>query len=412
MTTFAVIGLQWGDEGKGKVVDWLSPRMHAVIRFQGGNNAGHTLVLKQAKRVLHLIPSGILHPQCLCLLGPGVVIDPKVLLGEIAGLQGAGYLQNAEQLWISEKAHLIFPYHILLDQWREGRRGRQAIGTTGRGIGPCYEDKAARIGITMRDLLDLETFRDRLEWVLSEKNAILEKILQTPPIPFDLLFDEYRQYAEALRPYIRNTDQKIKELSAAGKNLLWEGAQGAGLDLDHGTYPYVTACSTLTGAVFAGGGLPFSKIDKVLGVAKAYTTRVGEGPFPTELKDAVGKRMQAQGAEFGATTGRPRRCGWLDLVWLRQACLWTGADAIALTKLDVLQGIAPLKVAIGYQKTGEPIYEEMEGFTEEIGNILRREDLPHPCQRYLKRIEEVVQIPVAFLSVGPERAQSISLQPF
>lgn len=403
-----VIGLQWGDEGKGKIIDLLSPQYDAVCRFQGGNNAGHTIVLNGEKKILHLIPSGILHPQCLCILGPGCVVDPKVLIDEIEGLQRAGYLKNPGQLNISDKAHLIFPYHLQLDQLREESRGTKAIGTTGRGIGPCYEDKMARQGIRLADWSDPGTFKTKLEGVLEEKNAILEKVFRSKGFELDKIYEKYMEYGKYLKKYIKDTDILLKNLNDSGKSILFEGAQGVALDLDHGTYPYVTSCNTLSGGAAAGAGIPPNCLGKVLGVLKAYTTRVGQGPFPTELKDATGERLQKAGMEFGATTGRKRRCGWIDLVWLKKAAWLAGADSLAVTKLDVLREISPIKLAVACQGD-KPVYEELEGFSESIDQVKQWKDLPQACQRYLKRIEEHLQIPITMISVGAERGAHIKI---
>ena len=401
-----VVGLQWGDEGKGKIIDLLTPQVDGVVRFQGGNNAGHTIVLNGVKHVLHLIPSGILHQQCLCILGPGVVINPKVLIDEIENLKAAGYLKNRDQLKISENAHVIFPHHILLDQLKEEKKGAKAIGTTGRGIGPCYEDKVARVGIRISELLDPAHFKTRLEEVLVEKNCVLEKIYGAAPLSLEKIFEEYCGYGKHLKQYIQNTNVLLQDLIQSGRSLLFEGAQGFALDVDQGSYPYVTSSHTNAGAVFSGAGVPIGKIDQVLGVAKAYTTRVGFGPFPTELNNAIGEKLQKQGAEFGSTTGRKRRCGWLDLVWLKNACWLNGVTSLAITKLDVLRNISPIRFVIAY-KNGEPVYEEMEGFAEDIGVIKNFDALPKSCQNYLKRIEEFVGVPISVISVGVERGASI-----
>ncbi len=347
------------------------------------------------KRVLHLVPSGVLHQNCLCLLGPGVVCDPKVLIDEIEGLKEAGFLKNPGQLLVSEKAHVIFPYHVLIDQLREEEKGEKAIGTTGRGIGPCYEDKIGRIGIRMGELLQPGSLKPHLKDVLESKNI--------PQLSFEKIYEEYVDYGKYLRNYIKDVSVLIKGLIEQKKSILLEGAQGSALDLDHGSYPYVTSSNTNVGAVFSGAGVPPGSIQKVLGVFKAYTTRVGHGPFPTELHDATGNRLQEQGAEFGSTTGRKRRCGWLDLVQLKEACWLNGVTELAVTKLDVLKGISPVRMAVDY-KNGEPVYETMEGFSEEIGNIKTWKGLPKACQKFLKRIEEFVGVPIAMISVGPERS--------
>lgn len=426
MINFVVIGLQWGDEGKGKIVDLLTPKVKGVVRFQGGNNAGHTIVIDGVRRVLHLIPSGILHEDCLCFLGPGVVIDPKVLWEEICGLQELGFLKNPKQLAISPLAHVIFPYHLLIDQLREAKKGKKAIGTTGRGIGPCYEDKVARQGIQMGDLIDPNPFKTKLKALLDEKNLLLEKVFGTNPLDFDEIYETYSHHAKHLKQYVKDTTLELQKLIQSHQSILFEGAQGMGLDLDHGTYPFVTSANTISGAVSSGAGVPLKSIDHVLGVAKAYSTRVGFGPFPTELKDEVGVRLQTRGAEFGSTTGRKRRCGWIDLAWLKHSCWLAGVDSLALTKLDVLEGISPLKVAVGYRLRGknlstppsalsdweelEPIYEEVEGFEGPLTPTRRWEDLPKTCQAYLKKIEAFVGVPISLLSVGAERSAYILLK--
>lgn len=403
-----VVGLQWGDEGKGKIIDLLTPQVDAVVRFQGGNNAGHTIVLNGVKRVLHLIPSGILHEKCLCILGPGVVCDPKVLIDEIEGLKEAGYFKNPGQLLISEKTHVIFPYHILIDQLREEKKGKRAIGTTGRGIGPCYEDKVARVGIRMGELCQSDVLKTRLQELLEEKNLLLQKVFNANPISFSEIYEKYNHYGQYLKKYVMDISGLMKGFVQSGKSILFEGAQGVALDLDHGTYPYVTSSNTFAGEVFTGAGLPFRKIDHVLGVAKAYATRVGFGPFPTELHDSVGEQLQKQGAEFGSTTGRKRRCGWLDLVWLKEACWFNGVTSLAITKLDVLRNISPIQLAIDTQN-GLPVFEKMKGFDEAIQDVRNFKDLPKACQNYLKKIEEFAGVPISIISVGPERRQNIVL---
>lgn len=407
MKNLVVIGLQWGDEGKGKIVDLLAPKMDGVVRFQGGSNAGHTIVLEGTKRVLHLVPSGVLHQKSSCILGNGVVIDPKVLIEEIEGLKEGGFLQDPSQLMVSSKAHLIFPYHIITDQFREKKKGDKAIGTTGRGIGPCYEDKMSRLGIRMEEILDRIRFKERLAEILPEKNAYLEKVLGAKPVLIDEIYDNYIVYGEYLKVYIQDTGAHLRGVIAKGQKFLFEGAQGAGLDLDHGTYPYVTSSNTVAGQVCAGAGIPPKSVGHILGVAKAYTTRVGFGPFPTELNDSIGARLQERGHEFGATTGRKRRCGWLDLATLREVIALNGVDSLCLTKLDVLTGIDPIRFAVGYGKTGAPIYEEMSGWKEPLETIRDLSKLPVACQAYLKKIESFLEIPVSMVSVGPDRSQII-----
>lgn len=419
MSNLIVIGMQWGDEGKGKVIDLLTPKVDVVVRFQGGNNAGHTIVIGNKKTVLHLVPSGVLHAKCKCIIGDGVVLDPKVLIEEIESLKKAGFLKNDNQPAVSENAHVIFPYHIQIDRLREKERGDKAIGTTGRGIGPCYEDKVARRGIRMRDLVDPIALKPLLKERLVEKNKIIEKVLGGEPLDFDSLYETYREYGKKLKSRTQNINLLLKREIEAGRSLLFEGAQGVALDIDHGTYPYVTSSNTTAGGVFTGVGVPARVIDSVLGVVKSYTTRVGNGPFPTELNDAAGRHMQKKGGEFGSTTGRERRCGWLDLAWLKHACWQNGVHHLALTKLDVLSGLSVLKIAVAYRLDGtitelppagieewnrtEPVYEEMEGWREDITGVASFNDFPKACQKYLQRIEGFVGVPIALVSVGPER---------
>lgn len=406
----AVIGLQWGDEGKGKIIDLLTPQMDCCLRFQGGNNAGHTIVIDNQKTVFHLVPSGIFHEKCLCVIGNGVVIDPKVLIDEIEGLKAAGFLKNAAQLAISDRAHVIFPYHVRLDLLREEKRGASAIGTTGRGIGPCYEDKVGRRGITMETLCDPKLFKEALAPVLDEKNQTLEKVFGAKSFSFNEIFDAYKSYGQYLKKHVKDIQALLQAELKAGKKILFEGAQGTGLDLDHGTYPYVTSSNTTIGAALTGTGLPRKALGHVMGVAKAYATRVGQGPFPTELSDRNGEHMQKQGAEFGATTGRKRRCGWCDLFWLKQAVSLNDVDSIALTKLDVLSHLPVLKLCTGYRRNGknpELVYEEMEGWDADISQTQAWSDLPKACQNYVRRIEAFVGLPVSLISVGPERGAVI-----
>lgn len=399
----AVIGLQWGDEGKGKIIDLLSPSVDATVRYQGGNNAGHTIVLNGKKTVLHLIPSGILHPQSLCIIADGVVIDPKVLIDEIEGLKANGLLKNPEQLSISENAHIIFPYHVQIDLLREKSHKGRVIGTTGRGIGPCYEDKVARRGIRMRDLCNPETLKTSLEMILPEKNAYLEKVLGGATFEFEEIYGKYIAYGVYLKQYIKNVGLLLKEKIGQNAKLLFEGAQGVGLDLDHGTYPYVTSSNTVAASVLVEVGLPRSVLGHVMGVAKAYSTRVGLGPFPTELHDATGEHLQKEGSEFGSTTGRKRRCGWIDLAWLKHACWMNGVDSLAITKLDVLSKLDTIKICVGYESE-KPVYEECEGWLKPIGEVRDFSALPAACQKYLKRIEAFVQVPISLISIGAERS--------
>lgn len=423
MACVVIIGTQWGDEGKGKIVDLLTRHADFVVRFQGGNNAGHTIVLKGEKFIFHLIPSGILYRGKKCIIGNGVVLDPEVLLEEIKELKERGYFKDDHQLMISEEAHLIFPYHRKIDVAREKIF---KIGTTGRGIGPAYEDKVARCGIRVIDLMDEEVFREKLEANLLQKNTYLVEVLKEEPFRFSEIFDSYLCFRDRLKKYIKDTTLILHEALDRGKHILFEGAQGTLLDLDHGTYPFVTASNTVAGNVCAGAGIPPTKIDTILGVAKAYTTRVGEGPFPTELKDEVGERIRQRGGEYGATTGRPRRCGWFDAVIVHHSIRINGIREIALTKMDVLNDFEKIKICVGYQIDGKvfyhvpsnlriwqsakPIYEEMEGWKGEIRGAKQYKDLPLNARRYIKRIEELVQAKVTMISVGSEREETIILK--
>ena len=423
MPSLVIVGTQWGDEGKGKIVDLLTRYADAVVRFQGGNNAGHTIVLKGEKFVFHLIPSGILYKNKKCIIGNGVVLDPAVLIGEITELKRRGYLKDDSQLMISEETHLILPYHRKIDVARE--KGFK-IGTTGRGIGPAYEDKVARCGIRVVDLLDEKVFRKKLEDNLAQKNVYLEQILKEKPFDFSEIFSEYLRHKAQLEKYVKNTSLFLHEAIRKGKPILFEGAQGALLDLDHGTYPYVTSSNTVAGNASAGAGIGPTAIDSVIGVAKAYTTRVGEGPFPTELTDEIGERIRERGGEYGATTGRPRRCGWFDAVVVNHAIRINGIKEITITKLDVLNGFDQLKICTGYRidgkiydqipanlemlKSADPIYEELEGWKTEIRGIRKMSDLPRNAKRYLRRIEELIHTKITMVSVGEERSDTIVIK--
>ncbi len=425
MPSIVLVGAQWGDEGKGKVVDLLSEKADIVVRFQGGANAGHTLVVGGEKIILHLIPSGILHRDKICLIGDGVVIDPEELLKEIEFLSERGYLDDPSRLLISQKAHLVMPYHKLFDALRESRR-KKPIGTTRRGIGPAYEDKVARLGIRMGDLLEEDVLREKVEALLEEKNLILERVFGEPPLEVQKLYALLLEYGEKLRPFICDTSyflyQKLKE----GKKVLFEGAQGTLLDVDHGTYPFVTSCNTVSANACCGSGIGPKQIDLVLGVVKAYMTRVGEGPFPTELRDSTGEFLRKKGNEYGATTGRPRRCGWFDAVAVRYALRINGADGVILTKLDTLSGLERLKICVAYELKGKrveefpasaellsrcvPIYEELPGWKEELKGKHSLEELPVEARRYLERLRELLQIPFFLISTGPEREDVIYLR--
>jgi adenylosuccinate synthase len=426
MSNVAIIGAQWGDEGKGKIVDLFTHDADIIVRFQGGNNAGHTLVVNGQKTVLHLVPSGALHPDKLCVIGNGVVVDPEILIEEIDALKSQGHLRSDEQLRISEQAHVIMPYHKAIDLARERLRGKGKIGTTGRGIGPAYEDKIARIGIRFIDLLEEDTFREKLERNIEEKNFYLKAILQEQALDFNEMHDSYSRYREKLKGYVTNTGLLLDQRMRAGKRVLFEGAQGTLLDVDHGTYPYVTSSSTITGGACSGSGVGPQHIQQVIGISKAYTTRVGSGPFPTELDGPDGETLRREGAEFGATTGRSRRCGWFDAVSVRHAVRMNGLTGIALTKLDVLTGFEKIPICTAYRYNGQtvsefpasskvmagsqPIYEEMDGWTERLDDVRNFSDLPAAAQRYVRRIEEVIGTEIILVSVGPGREQTIVLK--
>ncbi|MDP1827285.1 MAG: adenylosuccinate synthase [Archangium sp.] len=431
MPNVVVVGAQWGDEGKGKIVDLLTEHAQVVVRFQGGNNAGHTLVVGGQKTVLHLIPSGVLHAGKTCVIGNGCVIDPTVLMKEIDALRARGYLSDSAQLMISEHAHVICPWHKHLDALREKARGGGAIGTTGRGIGPAYEDKVARRGIRMRDLLDGDRLRrrvkDRLTDALEEISRLARQAkMDEPLLDIEAIVSEYLVLGSRLKEFVGEASLFLSEHVRKGTRILFEGAQGTLLDVDHGTYPYVTSSNTVAGNAAVGSGLGPTAIDKVLGITKAYTTRVGGGPFPTELTDATGDRLRKVGDEFGATTGRPRRCGWLDTVVLRYASRVNGLWGLALTKMDILSGLETLKVCTAYELDGQrvtelpgdieefsrvqPIYEELPGWEQTLAGARTIDDLPAAAQRYIRRIEEIVGIPVVCVSVGAERGETILLQ--
>ncbi len=429
MANLIIVGAQWGDEGKGKIVDIYTEYAQDVVRFQGGNNAGHTLVVGDQKTVLHLIPSGILHEGKRCIIGNGVVLDPKVFLEEIEGLKKKGYLQDDRQLMVDGAVNLIMPYHKRIDIARELKSGAKKIGTTGRGIGPTYEDKVGRRGIRFADLLKPETFKRKLHEVLAEKNFYLENFLDEQPLDEQEISDEYLGYAEKLRCYLGRASTEIDRAIKAGHNILFEGAQGSLLDVDHGTYPYVTSSSTVAGGACTGAGIGPSLITDVIGISKAYVTRVGEGPFPTELHDEMGERLRAAGHEFGATTGRPRRTGWLDIVALKEAVRTNGLTGIALTKMDVLNDLETIKVCTAY-KHGErlleefpqdfdilrectPVYEEVAGWQSDINAVQKYAELPQQVRDYVDKIEAWTGCPVVLVSVGPRRDQTIQrINPF
>jgi adenylosuccinate synthase len=424
MATVVGVGAQWGDEGKGKIIDWLAPRADLVARFQGGNNAGHTLVVDGEETILHVVPSGILHPGKVNLIGPGVVVDPGVLLEEIRQLSERGILRDPSRLRLSGRAHVILEWHTALDKAREERARDKAIGTTGRGIGPTYEDKVARRGVRVADLLRPESLRVKLEDLAEAKNVELERY-NWPKIDVAALFEQVAEFGRQLEPYVDHTGRILDRAVRDGKSVLFEGAQGTFLDIDHGTYPYVTSSNCVAGAVCTGSGVGPTRIDRVLGITKAYTTRVGGGPFPTELEDSVGERLRKAGAEFGATTGRPRRCGWLDAVMLREAVTVNGITDLAMNKLDILSGFDEIPVAVAYRIEGkltrdfpmtldeleraEPVYESYPGWSEDVRGARRFEDLPDAARRYVEAVQQMIDVPVAFLSVGPGRDETIEL---
>jgi adenylosuccinate synthase len=420
-----VIGTQWGDEGKGKVVDLLTEQARAVVRFQGGHNAGHTLVIDGVKTVLHLVPSGVLHDNVSCLIGNGVVLCPEALLKEISGLEAAG-IPARERIVISESCPLILPYHVALDQAREVARGKKAIGTTGRGIGPCYEDKVARRGLRVGDLLDAEQFAVRLKEVMEYHNFALENYYKSDPVDYQLVLDQALQQAEIIRGMIGDIPTILHQLRARGEKIMFEGAQGALLDIDHGTYPFVTSSTTTAGGAAAGSGVGPRDLEYILGIVKAYTTRVGSGPFPTELEDANGQHMGEKGHEFGATTGRKRRCGWLDMVALRRSFNINSVSGLCITKLDVLDGLDTLKIAIAYRYKGqevtnipvgaetleacEPVYLEMPGWQTSTYGVKTYDELPAAAIDYLNKIEELCGVPIDIISTGPDRLETIILR--
>jgi adenylosuccinate synthase len=428
MANVVVVGTQWGDEGKGKIVDLLAKYADFVVRFQGGNNAGHTMVISGEQFIFHLIPSGILQNK-ICVIGNGVVVDPAVLLEEIDRLNSRGIKVEPEKFKISEKAHLIMPYHKAVDIARENFKGDQKIGTTGRGIGPAYEDKATRRGIRFIDLLDPEIFSEKVNTILNEKNFYLKNYFTAETVDSAQIIEQYNAFAIRLAPYVTNISIVINNAIKNDQQVLFEGAQGTHLDIDHGTYPFVTSSNTLAGNACCGAGIGPGAITEVIGIAKAYTTRVGRGPFPAELFDEIGDRIQKKGAEFGATTGRKRRCGWLDTVILRNAVRLNSLTGLTITKLDVLGGLESLKICTGYEYEGEilhdfpaslkllaackPVYETVPGWSEDISAITDMQDLPQNVKNYLNRIEELTETPIHIVSVGAERTQTIvSMNPF
>jgi adenylosuccinate synthase len=423
MANIVVVGTQWGDEGKGKIVDLLTEQSDLIIRFQGGNNAGHTLVVGEKKVVLHLIPSGILHPGKLCVIGSGVVLDPETLLEEISALIKKGYDVSPDSVAISDRAHVIMPYHRIIDTARDCTQG---IGTTGRGIGPAYEDKARRVGIRIIDLVHESYLRKKLDAAFEEKQEYITKILKLKALDKNSIFDKLAKMGAQIKPYVTDVPVLLDSKMRQGKHLLFEGAQGANLDMDHGTYPYVTSSNTVAGQACVGAGIGPTKITSVLGICKAYTTRVGGGPLPTELSDEIGERLRAFGGEYGATTGRPRRCGWLDLVALRHSVRLSSISYLAITKLDVLSGFETIKVATAYKSGGtilenmpsnldmysdlELVFDELPGWDEPLNNIKSFDDLPKNCKAYVGYIEDKLGVKTAIVSVGPKREETIVLK--
>ncbi len=424
MANVVVIGAQWGDEGKGKITDLLSKSADVVVRYQGGVNAGHTVVVQGQTFKLHLIPSGILYPSTECIIGSGTVIDPKVLIEELDQLKALDI--SAENLLISGTAHVTMPYHRLIDQASEERRGTHKIGTTKRGIGPTYADKSERIGIRINDLMDPDGVRKQLRWTVEYKNVILEKLYELPPLDPNAVIEEYLTYAERLRPHVVDSSLRISEAVRQRRNILFEGAQGTLLDLDHGTYPYVTSSNPVAGGACVGAGVGPTMIDRVIGVAKAYTTRVGEGPFPTELMDCTGELLCDRGAEFGTTTGRKRRCGWFDGVIGRYAVRINGLDCLAITKLDVLDELDEIKVCVAYELDGEqcldlptsarqfarcrPVYKTLPGWQQSTADCRTLDDLPPRALDYLKFLAELMEVPIAIVSLGASRDQTIIVE--
>ncbi|WP_102399287.1 adenylosuccinate synthase [Haloimpatiens massiliensis] len=425
MSSFVILGAQWGDEGKGKMTDYLAEEAQVVVRFQGGNNAGHTVEVGDKQYKLHLIPSGILYDNKLNVIGNGVVVDPEALFSEIDYLEGLGVRVTPEKLLISDRAQLIMPYHKILDKLKESKRGKNDIGTTGKGIGPCYTDKMERSGIRVCDILEEDTFKEKLQAALDIKNPFITKVLGGEALDFNEIYERYLDFAERMRPFVKDISVTVHDAIKSGKNVLFEGAQGTLLDIDYGTYPFVTSSNTIAGGVCTGGGVGPTMLNSAVGIAKAYTTRVGKGPFPTELEDEMGDWLREKGHEFGVTTGRARRCGWLDLVILKSSARISGLTSFAVTKIDTLAGLEKIKVCVGYKCNGEvidyfpaslkklaqcePVYEEFDGWDESIKDARKYEELPENAKIYLKKIEEVTGVKVSIVSVGPRRDQTIKV---
>ena len=421
MSNMTIVGAQWGDEGKGKIVDLLTSEVDMVVRFQGGNNAGHTVIVDGKKYVLHVVPSGILHPGKMCIIGNGVVLDPAGFFEEIDALAALGLDVSPERLKISYKTHLIMPYHRAIDAAREGK-AKNKIGTTGRGIGPCYEDKKSRVGVRAGDLTDPEVLKAKICKALEEKNVLFTQLYGVEALDPEKVFEDLMALAPRLVPYLADASSLIMEANAAGQNIMFEGAQGVMLDIDHGTYPFVTSSNVVCDNASIGSGVNAGLIDERIAIVKAYTTRVGAGPFPTELFDETGDFLRSQGGEFGATTGRPRRCGWLDIVVLREMARLCDPTIMALTKLDVLTGLKDIKVCVAYEYEGQvmqyppqtprgldnvkPVFEVLPGWEDDLTGCTSWEQLPENCRRYVERIEELLGVKAGFISVGPDRNQT------
>lgn len=423
MSGLVVIGAQWGDEGKGKITDFLAKGAEVVVRYQGGNNAGHTVEAEGKQYKLHLIPSGILNDEAYCIIGDGVVIDPKALFEEIDYLRGEGVKVTPAKLHISDRAHLIMPYHRVMDALSEKGRGSSDIGTTGKGIGPCYTDKFERSGLRVCDLLHADVFKEKLKRNVDNKNAIITKVYEGKALNADEIYNEYMGYAEKMKEYVEDTTVSLYELMKKGKKVLFEGAQGTLLDIDYGTYPFVTSSHPISGGVCVGAGVGPKMVNSAVGVCKAYTTRVGKGPFPTELFDAMGDHIREKGFEYGVTTGRARRCGWLDLVILKYSARTSGLTSLAITKIDTLSGIDKVLVCTGYDFRGKvidyfpasledlaeckPVYEEFDGWDDSVQKAKTFDELPENAKKYLKRIAEFTETPISIVSFGPNRDQTM-----
>ena len=423
MSAFIVLGAQWGDEGKGKMTDYLAEEVDVVVRFQGGNNAGHTVEVGDRQYKLHLIPSGILYDNKLNVIGNGVVVDPKALFEEIGYLEKEGVKVTPEKLIISDRAHLIMPYHRVLDVLKEKARGKNDIGTTGKGIGPCYTDKFERCGIRVCDLLHEDVFEEKLRENIKMKNEYITKVLGGEALDVEEILAQYKQYAEKIRPFVKDTSVKVYDSIKEDKTVLFEGAQGMLLDIDHGTYPYVTSSNTTAGGVSNGIGVGPNMITNAVGITKAYTTRVGKGPFPTELENETGEWIRTKGHEYGVTTGRSRRCGWLDLVIVKSAVRVSGLTSLAVTKIDTLAGLDKLKICVGYKFNGEiidyfpasledlakcePVYEEFDGWDDSVADARSYDEIPENAKKYLERISEFTGTRISIVSVGPKRDQTM-----